>query len=544
MLRKLTKVINKWLKSDILVRKGYLKRPGKETGVLLEPSARKGAWSELLVATSLVRHKPSRLGDCNFFHRSLLGLQEPNERVWRIMMDKKQSKLSISKKLPMLNLNAAGIDIGSENHFIAVPEGRDIENVREFTSFTCDLKNISTWLKKCEIETVAMESTGVYWIPLYDYLEKEGFEVLLVDARHVKNVSGRKSDVLDCQWLQQLHTYGLLSGAFRPPEHICALRSLLRHRDKYIKYAASHTLHMQKALSLMNLRLHNVIADITGSTGMKIIRSIIGGETTPSILAQHRHGRCRSSIEEIEKSLEGSYRSELVFALKQSVETYDFYRKQVELCDLEIEKTIRGFEDKDFQTVEIQGKSPKGKNEPSFDVAKLLVQKSGVDLTKIPGISATTALTILSEIGFSVDAWNTEKHFSSWLGVCPGTKISGGKALTTKTKVCANKVAAALRLAATNLWRSQTSMGAFYRRMCTRLGKPGAVTATAHKLARLVYAMLKNGTDYVEQGVQAYEKAYQSRVIKTLEKRARSLGFELIEKTDSGVCKSPELSLT
>lgn len=545
MLRKLTKVINSWISSDILIRKGYLKRPRKETGVLLEPSARKGAWSEQLVATSLVRRKSSRLGDCNFFHRSQLGFQEPKHcRVWRVIVNKKQSKQNLPKNLQQLNINAAGIDIGSESHFVAVPEGRDTESVREFTSFTCDLKNISLWLKKCGVETVAMESTGVYWIPLYDFLDKEGFEVLLVDARHVKNVSGRKSDVLDCQWIQQLHTYGLLSGAFRPPEHICALRTLIRHRDKLVKYASSHTLHMQKALNLMNIRLHNVISDITGSTGMKIIRAIVGGETSPKVLAQYRHGRCKCSIEDIEKSLEGSYRNEHIFALKQSIELYDYYHAQIAKCDKEIENTLTSFEEKCSDAKPEPEKKARAKNEPNFNVASMLLCKSGVDLTKIPGISSSTALIILSEIGFSVDSWNSEKHFSSWLGVCPGTKISGGKPLTTKTKLCANKVAAALRLAATNLWRSQTAIGAFYRRMIAKLGKPGAVTATAHKLARLVYAMLKNGTEYVETGVHEYEKAYQKRVLKSLEKRARSLGFELVTKSDSGESISSELSLT
>ena len=364
-------------------------------------------------------------------------------------------------------------------------------------------------------------------IPLYDFLESKGFEVRLVDARHVKNVSGRKSDVLDCQWLQQLHTYGLLSGAFRPPESVCALRSLLRHRDGLVRYAASHILHMQKALNLMNLRLHNVITDITGKTGQAIIRAIYNGERDPKKLASLRDRRCKNSSEIIEQSLEGSYREEHIFSLRQAVELYEFYQQKIQECDIEIEKLLSSFDEKAEFDEAKRVKKPYLKNQPKFDVQKLLIEKSGVDLTRIPGISAATALIILSEIGFTVEAWKTEKHFSSWMGVCPGTKISGGKKLNTKTKVCANKVAAALRLAATNLLRSQTSIGAFYRRMIARLGKPGAITATAHKLAKLIYSMLKNGTNYVEAGVQKYEEQYQSRVLKNLSRRAKALGFEL-----------------
>ena len=457
----------------------------------------------------------------------------------------KRKKAKLPKHLEHINVNAAGIDIGSESHFVAVPEGRDKESVREFSSFTQDLHSIAKWLSKCGVETVVMESTGVYWIPLYDFLDSEGFEVKLVDARSVKNVSGRKSDVLDCQWLQQLHTYGLLSGAFRPPENICALRSLMRHRDNMIRYASSHVLHMQKALNLMNVQLHNVISDITGRTGLAIIDAVLNGERNPKKLAQLRDGRCKNSYETIEKSLEGSYRDEHIFALKQARELYNVYQSKVAECDTEIEKLLNSYIDADYDSEALsQPSKPKSKNQPNFDVQKILIEKSGVDLTRIPGINATTALTVLSEIGFTVDAWRTEKHFSSWMGVCPGTKISGGKKLATKTKICANKVAAALRLAATNLWRSQTVLGAFYRRMIAKLGKPGAVTATAHKLARLIYSMLKNGTAYTEVGIEKYEADYQKRVLKNLKKRAKTLGFELVEMVGVVEGKSSAVSET
>jgi len=445
----------------------------------------------------------------------------------------KQTGKELPPHLEHINLNAAGIDIGSESHYVAVPEGRDPEkSVREFSSFTCDMTAISTWLQACEVDTVVMESTGVYWIPLYDHLEKVGFDVKLVDARHVKNVSGRKTDVQDCQWLQQLHTYGLLSGAFRPPEQICALRSMIRQRDTLVRYAASHILHMQKALTLMNIKIHNVLSDITGKTGLAIIRLIIAGERDPKKLAALRDGRCKHTMSTIEKSLEGNYRAEHVFSLKQSLELFDVYQAKIKDCDREIESTLKAFEPtkRDGSSLLNGKRKAVGKHGPSFDVRRILIEKSGVDLTQIPGISDMTALSVMSEIGFSVAPWKTAKHFASWMGLCPGNKISGNKILKTKTKVCANKVAAALRLAVTNLWRSQTAMGAYYRRMIYKLGKPGAVTATAHKLARLIYAMLDQGTAYVEAGVESYENAYKQRVLKTLRKRAHALGFDLVEK--------------
>jgi len=463
---------------------------------------------------------------------------------------KKNVKIAeLPKNLEHLNINAAGIDIGSTSHFVAVPQGRDVESVREFTSFTEDLKNISDWLKKCNVDTVAMESTGVYWIPLYDFLEKEGFKVFLVDARHVKNVCGRKTDVQDCQWIQQLHTYGLLSGAFRPPEMVCALRTVMRQRDMLIRYLSSHVLHMQKSLNLMNIKLHNVISDITGITGMSIIRAIVNGERDPKKLAEFRDGRCKSSVEVIEKSLEGSYSEEHLFSLKIALELYDTYNMKKNDCDKMLEYLLKKFDnseisnetnfsDNDRNDGNDGNKSNKKtkrflKNEPKFDLTDLLKQKSGIDLTKIPGISATTALVVLSEIGFSVDAWDSEKKFSSWLGLCPNTKISGGKPLSTKTKICANRVAASLRLAATNIGRTQTSLGAFHRRMVGKLGKPQAITAVAHKLCRLIYSMLKNGTEYVEKGVEACEKAYNDRALKRMQKQAQLLGYELVEKTSS-----------
>ena len=535
MLRKLTKGINLTIAEESMIHL-WTTCSELETGIPLVFYTRKEAWSEQVAATSLVKPQAIPFGRLHKIDTAYPEHVVQNKTTGVSLMESKK-KLKLKKKtnlpfhLQHININAAGIDIGSESHFVAVPEGRDKESVRAFTSFTCDLFNIATWLKTCEIDTVVMESTGIYWIPLYDYLESEGFEVKLVDARHVKNVSGRKTDVLDCQWLQQLHTYGLLSGAFRPPEDICALRSLHRHRFNLVRFASSHVLHIQKALSLMSLRLHNVISDITGVTGMSIIRKIVDGERDPKKLAELRDRRCKNSYEIIVKSLEGNYRSEHVFSLKQALELYEFYQTKIIECDNEIEQTLKSFKSAiDIKENPLEGKrKTAGKNQPKFDVRTLLYEKAGADLTRIDGINESTALTILSEIGFSVESWKASKHFCSWLGLSPGNKISGGKVITSKTKRCSNKVAASLRLAATNLCRSQTAFGAYYRRMSAKLGKPGAVTATAHKLARLVYSMLKHGTKYVDQGMDYYEDQYKKRVIKNMKKRAKQLGFKLVE---------------
>jgi transposase len=454
------------------------------------------------------------------------------------MSDNKQlkprqsSKKSRSKLLPYINENAAGIDIGSNEHYVAVPEGRDENTVRSFKSVTSDLYALADWLSHCGIDTVAMESTGVYWIPLYELLEERGFEVLLVNARHVKNVSGRKTDVLDCQWLQQLHTFGLLAGAFRPNDSICQLRAYHRQREMLIKQISMHIQHMQKALSQMNVQLHNVISDITGMTGMAIIRAIIAGERNTKKLAEFRDGRRKNSEELIEKSLEGHYREEHVFSLKQAVELVDYYQMKVRDCDQEIDRVLSTFSDKvDLSSVDIPQKKRERSgnlNSPSFDLHAHLFRITGVNLTAIPGINSHTAFKIISEIGLDMNRWKTDKHFASWLGLCPGNKVSGGKQLSGKSKPTSNRAAAALRLAATSLGRSQTSLGAFYRRQKARLGAPKAITATAHKLARLFYNMLSYGAEYIEQGEAYYEEKYKERIIKNLQRRANALGFQLI----------------
>lgn len=453
-----------------------------------------------------------------------------NIQNYETIKEDSEQSIKLPKHLEHINKKAAGIDIGSKSHFVAIPEGFDEVCVREFESFTSDLHALANWLEKCGIETVAMESTGVYWIPLYELLESRGFDVKLVDARHVKNVSGRKTDVLDCQWLQQLHTYGLLNGAFRPDEQVCALRAYLRQRSMLVQQAATHIQHMQKALSQMNLQLHNVISDVTGVTGMAIVRDIASGERDPKVLANHRDCRCKSTIEVIEKSLMGHYRDEHVFTLKQALELYDTYQSKIAMCDQEIEKQLSQFKIRKLIEEEPQKRSSgKRKNAPGFNLKTHLIRTTGVDLTAIPGVEAHTALKIISEIGLDLNRWKTSKQFASWLGLCPGNRVSGGKQLGSRSKRTANYAAAALRMAANCTHRSNTALGAYLRRLKARIGAPKAITATAHKIAVIIYNMLKNGIEYIESGQAYYEQQYRDRVLKNLSLRAKKMGYELIQ---------------
>ena len=436
-------------------------------------------------------------------------------------MKRKKSSKKGSKKLPRhlqhINVRAAGIDIGSRSHFVAVPEGSDEQAVREFSAFTDDLERMAEWLLACGVTTVAMESTGIYWIPVFEILESHGLDVKLVNARHVKNVPGRKSDVLDCQWLQQLHTFGLLQGAFRPTDQVCTLRAYVRQRATLVRSASSYIQRMQKALAQMNLQLHHVVADITGTTGMRIIKAILDGERRPETLAALRNRRCRNDEVTIARALHGNYRPEHLFSLRQAVELYEFHQEKIADCDRQILEQLRQFDGGDSA-----GDPPAG------NLGEALQRMSGVDLTSIDGVDTNTALKILSEIGTDMSRWKTAKHFASWLGLAPGTKVSGGKVLSSATKPVANKAAAALRMAAFTLYNSKSALGAYLRRQRARLGAPKAITATAHKMARLVYLMLKHGTSYVDVGQDYYEQRHRTRVIQNLKRKAQSLGFELI----------------
>ena len=423
--------------------------------------------------------------------------------------------------------NAAGIDIGSAAHFVAVPPDRDDEPVREFASFTTDLHRLADWLDACNVDTVAMESTGVYWIPLYELLESRGFTVLLVNARHVKNVSGRKSDVLDCQWLQQLMSFGLLRGAFRPAEQVCVLRSLSRQRTMLLRSQGRFVQHMQKALTQMNIQLANVISDVAGETGQRILRAIVAGERDGRALAQLRNARIRASEDEIAKSLQGNWRAEHLFALKQALDAFDFCGTQLAECDAQIQAQLQALHVR--EDAPAQGKKRgRARNAPKFDLRTQLFQMCGVDLTRIDGIDVTTALAVVSEVGADLSKFPSDKHFASWLGLCPGTKITGGKVMSGKTKRCANRAAQALRLAAAALRSSQSALGAYYRRLCARMDKPKAVTAAAHKLARLIYAMLTHGQEYTDRGQDYFEERYRQRVLHNLAQKAKAMGMQLV----------------
>jgi transposase len=435
----------------------------------------------------------------------------------------------VEPELNKVHPYAAGIDIGSSEHWVSIPSELDPEPVRKFSCFTADLYAMGEWLKSRGITTVAMESTGVYWITLFQILETSGLEVRLVNARLVKTVPGRKSDVLDCQWLQKLHSYGLLSGSFRPDDQICVFRSYIRQRDRLTKSASVHIQRMQKALTEMNVQLHRVVSDITGVTGMAIIRAIVAGERDPQQLAALKDPRAKRSTAEIAAALVGDYRIEHLFVLKQELNLYDMYQQQIQQCDQQIEQCLAEF---DSQNDEPLPPRPKGKkpsrNAPNFDLRSHLYRISGVDFTQIDGLEALTVQAIIAEVGLDPTRFPTSKHFTSWLGICPGSKISGGKILSSKTRKVVNRAANAFRIAAQSLANSQTVLGGFYRRIRSRSGSPIAITATAHKLARIFYHLWTTGEDFVDAGVDAYEHQYQQRIVKHLKQRAKQMGFALV----------------
>ena len=439
-------------------------------------------------------------------------------------------------ELKMVNPRAAAIDIGSIMHMAAVnPDACDTP-VRAFGTFTQDLHDLADWFKACGVTSVAMESTGVYWIPAFEVLEGHGFNVILVNARYAKNVPGRKTDVSDAGWLRQLHSYGLLRGSFRPEAEIATLRAYLRQRERLVEYAAAHIQHMQKALMEMNLQLHHVVSDITGATGMRIIRAIVAGERDPDVLAGFRDVRCHSSIETIRASLVGNDRDEHIFALTQSLELYDFYHAKVAECDRKLEAAIAALTVRAADDVPALPKArTKGKqvNAPTFDVRAALYGVLGTDLTQIHGLGPALALKLVGECGTDLRAWPSAKHFTSWLCLAPGNKISGGKLLSSRTRRSSSRAAALLRLAATTIGRSDTALGAFYRRLSSRIGKQKAVTATARKIAVLFYNTLRFGMSYHDPGAAAYEERHRTRVLANLQRRAKTLGFTLAPMPDA-----------
>jgi transposase len=438
----------------------------------------------------------------------------------------RRGSTSLPSKLTARHRDAAGIDIGAESHFVAVPADRDEEPVREFGAFTDDLYQLADWLQECGIKTVAMESTGSYWIVLFEILEARGFEVHLVNTHRLKYVPGRKSDVLDCQWLQTLHTFGLLAGCFRPDDAICPLRSYMRQQAMLVRCSAEHIQRMQKALTEMNLKLQHVLSDITGVTGIRIIEAILAGERDPVALAELRDGRCKNSRETIAKALKGNWREEHLFALKQAYELYQKYQALLVECGQKIEAALARFEDRSAgATLKPNRARP---NQPKFNLRQAVYRLCGVDLTVVEGIDGYTALVVVSELGIDLKKhFPTENQFVSWLGLCPGTNKTGGHQRSSRTRRSSNRVAAALRMAATSVQRSQTALGAYYRRMQTRIGKPETVTAVAHKLARLIYKMMTQGMEYVQRGQEEYEAHYRQRAVRNLKRRAQQLGYDL-----------------
>jgi transposase len=401
-----------------------------------------------------------------------------------------------SRTLSPVHPAAGAIDIGATMHVAAVGSDRDKEPVRTFRTFTDDLRRLADWFAACGIKTVVMESTGVYWIPVFEILEQRGFQVMVVNARDAKHVPGRKTDVSDAQWLQRLHEYGLLRASFRPQAEIAGLRAYLRQRERLLDYAAAHIQHMQKALMQMNLQLHHVVTDITGVTGLSIIRAIVAGERDPNVLAAYRDRRCHASVETVCQALVGNYREEHVFALAQALELYDVYQTKVTACDKQIEAILQRLKNNapppasKLPTARQRTRQP---NAPAFDARVALHAILGVDVTQITGVGPSLALKLVGECGTDLAAWPTAKHFTSWLALAPHNKISGGRVLSSKTRRTSNRAASLLRLAASTVGRTDTALGAFYRRLSARVGKAKAITATARKIAVLFYNTLRHG---------------------------------------------------
>lgn len=421
--------------------------------------------------------------------------------------------------------NAAAVDVGASSHWVAVGRHSTDAPVQEFGAMTDDLHALADWLLACGVDVVALESTGVYWIPVYEVLEQRGLDVWLVDARQVKYVPGRKSDVQDCQWLQKLMSHGLLRAAFRPAADVCVVRAVARQREVLLTEQASWVQRMQKALVQMNIQLTEVISDVMGQTGQAIIRDIVAGQRNPRVLARHRHRRIKASEQDIVRALTGNWREEHLFVLGQALAMYDDIAGHLQACDVKLQALLA---ERSAASIDL-GKAPRegSKARAEFGVRQHLANWAGADLTRINGLGLDSVMKILSEIGTDLSHFASVKHFCSWLGLCPATKISGGKVLSARTKRSANRVRQALKMAAMSLAHSDSALGAFYRRLCSRMDKPRANTATAHKLARMVYFMLTRGEAFVDQGQQRYEQQQRERSIAALKRRAEALGFQI-----------------
>ena len=479
------------------------------------------------------------------------------ERLKSGKLNRKQRKELVRKVyaedpgLEVVHRNVAGIDVGNESHFAAVPPGRDRQPVQEFGCWTADLLRMAEWLKSCGIETVVMQSTGVYWIAVYDVLEKAGFKVWLSNARETKNLPGRKSDVQESQWLMKLHTYGLLRNSFRPPEQIRAVRTIWRLRDRNVRDAAREIQHMQKAMTTMNVQLANVLSDVAGASGQAIIRAILAGERDPHVLAKLRDYRVKASEEEVARSLVGNWQEDILFELQQAVDRYDFCQQQIVKCDQRLEKYLAALPSRERAAVKApvapaeaadaqhpsqppkeakHGKKKRGKprgNEPHFDLAAELNRICGVDLTTLDGVYVMTVLTFVSELGTDMSSWRTEDHLVSWLKLSPSRQISGGKVIKQERIRTRNRVANALRMAASGLKDSDSYLGARFRQLRGRRGPGKATKAMAAHLARLFHRMLTNGQEWVDRGTQEHEKRRVEREKQFLVRKAAEIGYRL-----------------
>ena len=448
-------------------------------------------------------------------------------------MRKRNRKARSAAGLPVVHEHAAGVDIGAREIFVAVAGDRDAEPIRSYPTFTADLHRLADWLVACGITTVAMEATGVYWIPLYQILEERGLEVCLVNARHFQNVPGRRTDVGDCQWLQQLHAVGLLRGSYRPAAEICALRSLWRHRENLVQMAAVHVQHMQKALDQMNVQIHHVLSDLTGVTGMALVEAIVAGERDPVALAKLRQPTVRANEETLRKALTGDYRPEHLFTLEQSLQAWRHYQRLIVEVDQELERQMQRLENDDQADPPANGKgrSRPQHNEPAFDLRGHLYRMCGVDLTTVPGVSVMVGQSLLTEIGPDLSRFPTSAAFCSWLGLCPQREVSGGKLLASTTRKGKNRFSRALRMGVYTLHHSHSAIAAYYRRMRAKLGAPKAITATAHKIARILYRILTTRVPYDETMLVQRDAQRELRQRKKLSATARKLGYHLVPIT-------------
>lgn len=436
--------------------------------------------------------------------------------------------------MSQVNQNAAGVDIGAVEIVVCVAGDENTQIVKAFGNYTVDLQNIGKWLKEHNVKTVAMESTGVYWIPLFEELERQGFECLLISSRSLRRVPGRKSDIADAQWIQTLHSYGLLESSFRPQGELVALRTLLRHRVQMMDHRSPHIQHMQKAMLQMNIQLSQALSDVTGETGLRIIRAIVDGERDPQKLAGMRDRKCKKSAEEIGKALTGTWRDEHLFILKQALEMYDFYTKQIEACDAEVDRlyalTRPDWEAGELPPVPKKKRNTHSKNAPQNqeEIRQHLKRISGVDLSVVDGFGVSLAQTVITEVGTDMSKFPSEKHFCSWLGLAPKHEISGAKVLKNKTLKTKNRAGQAFRMAAQSVKKADCVFGSLYRRLRSRLDKAQATVATAHAIARVVYRMLKYQVEYEKISVEEYEKKYKEQQIKYMKKKAAKLGFQLV----------------